>query len=845
MKTLKKIRDIQKEWEAVKKESRVFLNQTETRRSSVKFAEAYKRQKVDDHKILYESYWGRGMADNPYALFLELLSRDSYRTYTHVWVLDDFERNQPMLQKYKDNPKVQFVLFGSEEYFNELASAKYLLNNTTYPHYFVKKAEQIYINTWHGTPLKSMGYEIKEGSSYSANTVRNFLHADYLLSANKLMTRMYLKSYKMEGILPGKIIEEGQPRNDLLFHGKREEVYEKLKAYGVSIEKNKKIILYAPTWREAGEGGLNVNPEELLDVKKKLEEVIGKDKYHILIKPHQYVYQQLKDREEYRNLLIPATVDANELMILADILISDYSSIFLDYMVLGRPILFYVPDLETYKEMRGLNIKLEELPGPYSDCISDIAENIQNIELVQEKFKEKYQRMRQKICGKDDGKVCARIADAIFEKSRKCSVVTGQHDKKRLLISCGGLAENGITHSFLSLLEQIDYDEWDVTALVGDDPKDPAKHRKINEMNQNVRALVLCGFRASTWKEEQRRIITVRHGLYHPIWKRICPWEMYDREYRRIVGMAEFDYIVDFQGYNVILTSVLSRGKAKKKSIWLHNDILADMNKKVNGKKKNWECLHYNVSMYPYFDSLVSCSKEVMKVNREKLAVKETYHKFGYAKNTVNEKRMEECRRHQNTVWIHGQEYLVKNEAKTSDDSRKIEIVRLPEQGYIYFLTMGRMSVEKNHTALIKAFARLRKENENIRLVIIGAGPLEKQIKALVERENLCPYVTLAGNIDNPFVFMERSDCFILPSTHEGQPMVLLEARVCGMPIIVSDFSTVNDSLYPNGQLLIGQDEESIYEGLKAFTKGKVPKCDFDLQQYNQEAYEEFQMAIQ
>ncbi len=78
------------------------------------------------------------------------------------------------------------------------------------------------------------------------------------------------------------------------------------------------------------------------------------------------------------------------------------------------------------------------------------------------------------------------------------------------------------------------------------------------------------------------------------------------------------------------------------------------MNKKVNGKKKNWECLHYNVSMYPYFDSLVSCSKEVMKVNREKLAVKETYHKFGYAKNTVNEKRMEECRKHQNTVWIHG-----------------------------------------------------------------------------------------------------------------------------------------------------------------------------------------------
>lgn len=845
MNALRKIKTIRQEWETIKKESRVFLNQTGTRRASVKFAEAYKRAKIDDKKILYESYWGRGMIDNPYAIFLELMSRERYRAFTHVWVLDDFEKNQPALQEYRENPNVRFVLFGSDEYFYELASAKYLINNTTYPQYFAKKEQQIYINTWHGTPLKSMGYEVKGGNSSSANTVRNFLHADYLLSANERMTRMYLKSYKMEGLLPGKIIEEGQPRNDLLFHERKDAVYKKLEQYGITADRNKKVILYAPTWREAQEGGLKVNPEELLEVKKKLEEIIGKNQYQILIKPHQYVYQQLKDRKEYRNLLVPSSVDPNELMILADMLISDYSSIFLDYLVLNRPVLFYVPDLEHYKEMRGLNIRLDELPGPCSDRISDIAENIRDIETVQEQFKEKYQRMRQRICGKDDGKVCARIVDTIFEKSRKCSVVTGQHDKKRLLISCGGLAENGITHSFLSLLEQIDYDEWDVTALVGDDPKDQAKHRKVNEMNQNVRALVLCGFRASTLKEEQRRIITVRHGLYHSVWKRICPWEMYDREYRRIVGMAEFDYIVDFQGYNVILTSVLSRGKAKKKSIWLHNDILADMNKKVNGKKKNWECLHYNVSMYPYFDFLVSCSREVMKVNREKLAVKETYQKFRYAKNTVNQKRMEYYLRHQETIKIKNREYLMKNESQTGWDSKRVDVIRLPERENINFLTMGRMSVEKNQTALIHAFSRLHAEYEKTRLFIIGAGPLEKKIRECISNLDLCPYITLTGNIENPFAFMKRSDCFILPSIHEGQPMVLLEARACGLPIIVSDFSTVNDSLYPDGQLLIGTDEESIYNGLKTLIEGTVPKCKFDLGTYNQEAYEEFQMAIQ
>ena len=143
MNTLRKIKTIRQEWEAVKKESRVFINQTEARQSSVKFAEAYKRQKVNENKILYESYWGRGMIDNPYAIFLELMSRDKYQKFTHIWVLDDFEKNGPVLQKYQNNPQVQFVLFGSQEYLNALASAKYLINNTTFPHYFVKKQKQI------------------------------------------------------------------------------------------------------------------------------------------------------------------------------------------------------------------------------------------------------------------------------------------------------------------------------------------------------------------------------------------------------------------------------------------------------------------------------------------------------------------------------------------------------------------------------------------------------------------------------------------------------------------------------------------------------------------------------
>ena len=845
MNVLKRMKKFQKDWKEIKQERYMFMNQTENRRRSMEYAKAYKTKKVDASMFLYESYWGRGMIDNPYALFLEVQKRDKAKKITHVWVLDDLEENQQIIDQYKDQKNIQFVQFGSDEYIQALASAKYLINNVTFPAYFIKKEEQIYINTWHGTPLKSMGFDMVDGNSGSANTVRNFLHADYLLSANEIMTNMYLKSYKLDEVFKGKILEEGYPRNDFLFQTDKKKEINLLKEYGISIEENKKIILFAPTWRESENGKAEVNPEELLGVKKLLEDKIDTNTYQILIKPHQFVYNQLKDLEEYKGLLIPSTIDANELMSIVDILISDYSSIFLDYMALEKPILFYIPDLETYKERRGLDIRPEDLPGPSSDNLLDIATAINDIENVQKRYKNVYQEMKERVCGHDDGHVCERIIDIVVDGKQSKNVFRAKNTKKKLLISCGGLLENGISHSFLSLLEQIDYDEWDVTALVGDNPSDYGMHYKVNHMNPNVRALVMCGFRVATLEEEQKRMLAVKKGLYKSVWKKACPWDMFEREAKRIFGNIDFDYAVDFQGYNVILSSILVKSSAKKKAIWLHNDMKADMNKKVNGVKKNWECLYYNISLYPYFDSIVSCSNEVMKVNRKKLATKDTYDKFKAAKNTVNEKRILEYLENESVIDIADKKYLIKNELKENYDEKVMELVKLPEKGMINIVTMGRMSVEKNHMALISAFAKLHENNKNVRLYLLGAGPLENKIRKHIENLNATSYVYLTGNISNPFAIMKRCDCFILPSIHEGQPMVLLEARACGLPIIVSDFSTVKDSLYPDGQLLIGNDEESIYEGLQKFVDGKVPKCDFKLSDYNKEAYKEFIKAIQ
>lgn len=845
MNIIKKIKDYKGEWETIQREYSLRLKQSKYRQSCNMYAEVFASNKVNPMMILYESFWGRGMIDNPYALFKVIFTKPEYKAFQHVWVLDNFEDHKLLIEKYNQYTNVRFVEFGSRAYMEALSQAKYLINNTTFQKYFIKKDDQVYINTWHGTPLKSMGYEMTNGNTGVANVVRNFLCADYLLSANEIMTNMYLRSYKLERIMPGEIIQQGYPRNDTLVNTPRDRVMESLREQGIYVEDGKKVILFAPTWREVNPGQAIINPDELLGVKAVLEQNIDMDKYQILIKPHQLVYKYLKGIEAYKGLLIPSAIDTNELLSVVDVLISDYSSIFLDFMVLNRPVLFYIPDLSAYKNKRGLDVKPEDLPGPYSDNLLDIAEYIVHLDDVQKKYRAVYEQMRQRVCCHEDGEVSERIVDIIWGKKQNYNKITSLHDKKRLLISHGGLLENGISHSFLSLLEQIDYEEWDVTAFVIDNASNKEMHRKINNMNPNVRVLVKCGNHIATEKEEIRREFMTTRGVYYSLWDKLYPWDVMKREFRRCFGMAEFDYIVDFSGYNPILTPMISQGKAKKKSVWLHSDIKADMNRKVNGKKAIWRNLHFNVSVYPKFDNIVSCSQSVMEVNREKLATSETYNKFTYAKNTVNATRIEKCL-HDNCIFEWGgKEYLIKKENKEDEGYRDIDLLELPEENIVNFVTMGRMSTEKNHIALIKAFARLHEEFKQSHLYILGDGPLREKEERIVTELDIGQSVTLTGNISNPFVFMEHCSCFILPSFHEGMPMVLLEARACGLPIIVSDFSSVKDSLYVDGQLVIHTDEDSILEGLRAFVRGEVPVCEFFLEDYNREAYQEFLDAIQ
>ena len=337
-----------------------------------------RRAPVVEGQVLYEAFSGNGMLDNPEAIFRNLLNAPDQQHLKHVWVLNDLDAYRSTVARYRDDPRVTFVRYGSDGYEEALARSQYLVNNATFPPQFGKREGQVYLNTWHGVPLKHMGYDIPGGGPATRNIIRNFVNADFLLSANDFMTtRMYESAYKLRGIYRGRIIQEGSPRIDRQFLGdaERSAVRNRLRRRGVRVDDDRETVLYAPTWRGSFYAPVN-DAVQLLNRVRRLDRLIDTDRYRVLLKVHQRVHEFAARHPELRDLLVPNDLPTNEMLGLTDVLVTDYSSIFYDFLPTGRPVLFFQPDEQLYSGDRGLYQSLDSLPGPVSHTIDALARHL-------------------------------------------------------------------------------------------------------------------------------------------------------------------------------------------------------------------------------------------------------------------------------------------------------------------------------------------------------------------------------------------------------------------------------------------------------------------------------------
>ena len=378
-----------------------------------------KKNKVDEKMIIFESFMGRTYSDNPKAIYEEMINNSKYDDFKFVWCF-----KKPITKEYIPAlSRAIMVKYNSLEYYKYYSKAKYLVSNSRIPEAIKPRDGQVYIQTWHGTPLKRLGYDLTTEGGNALNSLKdmqNKYKADaerysYLLSPSKFCTEKFTSCFNLKENNPNcTIIEEGYPRNDFLSNY-TEEAITAIK-YNLNINNigNKKIILYAPTWRD-NQHTSGVGYTYKMDVDfDLLQKELGKD-YIILFRAHYFVANSF-DFNKYKGFVYNVSnyENINDLYVISDMLITDYSSVFFDYAILKRPIIFYMYDLKEYQEdIRGFYIDLKELPGNIVENEKDLVKEVNKLANNFE-YDQRYKEFNDKFNYLDDGNVTKRVLEKII-----------------------------------------------------------------------------------------------------------------------------------------------------------------------------------------------------------------------------------------------------------------------------------------------------------------------------------------------------------------------------------------------------------------------------------------------
>jgi CDP-glycerol glycerophosphotransferase (TagB/SpsB family)/glycosyltransferase involved in cell wall biosynthesis len=787
-------------------------------------------QPIDPDLVLYESFAGNGMLDNPEAIFRALLADPEEQHRTHVWALDDLSAHPTVMSEFHSDPRVRFVRRGSFGYSRALATAGLLINNATFPSEFGKRPGQTYVNTWHGTPLKAMGYDEPDGAVSSRNVLRNFMMADYLLSSSAYMSeRMYEQAYRLTNVATARIIEEGLPRTDrqVLDDAGRSEVCERLRRRGVTLGEKDRIVLYAPTWRGRSFHAPAHDAHDLASRAAELESLLPRG-HRVLLKTHQQVAQAARADPTAAGRLVPNDFPTNLLLGVVDVLVTDYSSVMFDFLATGRPLVLFTPDLDAYQTERGLYLDPAELPGPVLATVEEVAEVVGAVGTggprdPQTTHGRAYAAARRRFAPYDDGSVTQRVLDVVLRHGPESSRVRSvkRDERPTLLIHLGGLTTNGITSSALNLLRAIDHDAFDVS-IIRNHSVMPERVANVSRIDPRVRQFVRVGGMAMSRRHylARRRLLSGR-GASLGLEKRQWLDGLLRAEWSRTVGQARFDHIIDFSGYSPLWAYLISTATAGTRSIWLHNDLKADQMRTVGGRHPHEDNLRGVFSAYSRFDRLVSVSSALREVNASRLAEWAPAERFVAARNVIDHER-------------------VLASAQMIPDPAILRFM----SGSFIFVTVGRLSPEKNHLRLMEAFAEVHRERTDTRLVVIGSGPMLEAITMRISRLGLSDAVVLTGTLANPWALMARCNCLVVSSDYEGQPMTILEARALRLPVVATDFASAASAL-PDGEgLIVPRTPGGLARGMLAARAGEVPHPPFDPVAYNAVVVNEFYAAI-
>lgn len=760
--------------------------------------------------ILYESFSGKGISCNPYAVFLKTVNDERFSGWSHVWVVDDLEKVPADFRSMKN---VFYVQKESDLYLRCLASCEYLINNSTFPPYFIRKEGQKYLNTWHGTPLKTLGMDIKDSPFQRANSTRNFIHATHIISPNRHTTDVVLDRYGAPGCVRAKVLESGYPRVDLLINMDdqgRADLMERMK-----LDPDLPVVLYAPTYRGIWNDPAIEVDQLVYDLKQ-----LASDQYQVVFRGHYFAEKHIQDID-LPVTIVPHKIDSCELLSVVDVLVTDYSSIFYDFLPTERPIIHYVHDFDEYEQTRGMYFGKEAFPGEIVVDIGGVKAKVDEVLAGAGLPNDRYLSIKQNMSGNEDGFATDRVIDFLFfdHYDQKRLVRVEEDDRKSIVFYGSPFDANGIGFSAVSLINSIDKQLYYVCVIIDQAmlANSPDRYEKLLELegvDVVIRSSRMCNSFEEEWVvKEFQKTSEFKNQEFLSLYQ-----QAFSREFRRMFCDVSFDAAVDFHGYNSTFNSLVAFSGSDNRYVFLHSDMWEEHLLRFSYLKSLFRT-------FAHYDGLISVSDNVGAENKKNLAGRFNIpdSNFSVVNNKVDSEKIV---------------------AKSKADPNEGIFEQIAQDERYKFVSVGRLSPEKRHDKLLDAFSKFKARYDNISLYIVGDGLMRDAISEQVLKLGLENSVYLVGFTKNPFPYVRAADCLVLSSDHEGQPLVLLEALILGKACLSTDIPGARSILEVFGGGLVENSVDGLAKGMARSVAGEYDSNTFDAAVYEKGVMEKFYSTL-
>ena len=541
----------------------------------------YSQEPIDDSLVLLEAGQGKNINGNMFALLREICENPRWSRLRPVFVVTKGTMDQARERFEFYGYKPELVVRNTERYCQVLATAAILITDNSFPPYFLKREGQVYLNTWHGTPLKTLGKSELQNVKSMANLQKNYLMSDYALFPNEFTRDVFMKDYMLEYLYRGQVVLCDYPRNSIFLD--QEHAGTLREALGLQ---DKQLIAYMPTWRGANRQAQIEEQKQILQEYFSRLDGLLRDDQIFYVNLH-FLVGNIMDYGEYRHIRpFPPEYETYDFLALCDMLVTDYSSVFFDFAVTGKKIILFPYDLEEYLAERGTYMSMDSLPFPQVFTAEELAREIGRPEAAPEwgDFLDTY-------CAYRDLHVPEYLMELLAEHQSAHVKLEAppSDDRKLLMVYAGKMGNKYFNRYLLEELNRLDQQE-EFRVLPVFTGNFTAKIRDtLAQLPEGMNFLNLVSEHNFSRWERIWAGLAIRNRL-------VARWAdgklqaAYQREWERLFDQLEPDRIVNFSGRPNYMYKIIARARGEKE-IHIHQGAIPGLASESRNRRLMLGCV--------------------------------------------------------------------------------------------------------------------------------------------------------------------------------------------------------------------------------------------------------------